>query len=57
VVGADDEFTPVSDAEALHAALPGSALRVVEGAAHMPNLERPEEFDAALAELLARVDG
>ncbi|MFD7133791.1 alpha/beta fold hydrolase [Streptomyces sp. NPDC059894] len=57
VVGADDEFTPVSDAQALHALVPDSELRVVEGCAHMPNLERPQEFNAALADLLARVDG
>ncbi|MGC0330705.1 3-oxoadipate enol-lactonase [Streptomyces sp. SAI-170] len=56
VVGTDDEYTPVSDAEALHAALADSVLHIVEGAAHMPNLERPEEFNAALAGLLARVD-
>ncbi|MFF5477076.1 alpha/beta fold hydrolase [Streptomyces sp. NPDC012935] len=57
VVGADDAFTPVSDAEAMHAALPDSTLRVIAGAAHMPNLERPAEFDEALGEFLARVDG
>ncbi|MEW2114987.1 alpha/beta hydrolase [Streptomyces sp. NPDC005474] len=57
VVGADDEFTPVSDAEAMHAALPDSALHVIEGAAHMPNLERPAEFNKALADFLAtRID-
>lgn len=56
VVGADDEFTPVSDAEAMHAALPDSVLRVIEGSAHMPNLERAEEFNAALREFLVRVD-
>ncbi|MGA5894816.1 alpha/beta fold hydrolase [Streptomyces venetus] len=56
VVGADDDFTPVSDARAMHAALPDSALLVVEGAAHMPNLERPEVFDKALGEFLTRVD-
>ncbi|MDF3301045.1 alpha/beta fold hydrolase [Streptomyces tropicalis] len=56
VVGADDTFTPVAEAEAMHAALPDSALHVVEGAAHLPNLERPEEFNSALAEFLARVD-
>ncbi|MEU4267980.1 alpha/beta fold hydrolase [Streptomyces sp. NPDC026092] len=53
VVGRDDAFTPVADAEAMHAALPHSTLVVVERAAHMPNLERPEEFDAALATFLA----
>ncbi|MFF8275401.1 alpha/beta fold hydrolase [Streptomyces lateritius] len=52
VVGRDDAFTPVADAEAMHAALPDSTLAVVESAAHMPNLERPEEFDTALAEFL-----
>ncbi|MEU3280404.1 alpha/beta fold hydrolase [Streptomyces antibioticus] len=55
VVGADDEFTPVSDAEAMHAALPDSELRVIPGAAHLPNLERPAEFDAALGRFLAGI--
>ncbi|MFI9760600.1 alpha/beta fold hydrolase [Streptomyces sp. NPDC051963] len=57
VVGADDEYTPVRDAEEMHAALADSTLRVVEGAAHMPNLERPAEFNDALQEFLVRVDG
>ncbi|MGC9541995.1 alpha/beta fold hydrolase [Streptomyces sp. UG1] len=56
VVGADDTYTPVPDAEAMHTALPDSTLRVIEGAAHMPNLERAEEFNEALGALLARVD-
>jgi pimeloyl-ACP methyl ester carboxylesterase len=56
VVGADDEYTPVADAQAMHAALPDSTLRVIENAAHMPNLERPEEFDNALTEFLTRID-
>ncbi|MFJ4581029.1 alpha/beta fold hydrolase [Streptomyces echinatus] len=57
VVGADDTYTPVADAEAMHAALPDSALHVVEGAAHLPNLERPREFNRVLGEFLARLDG
>ncbi|MET8564622.1 alpha/beta fold hydrolase [Streptomyces flaveolus] len=57
VVGADDTYTPVAGAEAMHASLPDSVLHVVEGAAHLPNLERPEEFNRALAEFLARLDG
>ncbi|QIJ63730.1 alpha/beta hydrolase [Streptomyces sp. JB150] len=56
VVGEDDEFTPVPVAESLHALLPDSALHVVKGAAHLPNLERPREFNAALAAFLARID-
>jgi pimeloyl-ACP methyl ester carboxylesterase len=55
VVGRDDVFTPVSDAEYLHERIPGARLTVVEGAAHMPNLERPAEFNAALAGLLTDV--
>ncbi|MEU2288883.1 alpha/beta hydrolase [Streptomyces sp. NPDC013178] len=56
VVGADDEFTPVSDAEDMHALLPDSVLKVIEGSAHMPNLERAGEFNGALEEFLNRVD-
>ncbi|MFD4412141.1 MULTISPECIES: alpha/beta fold hydrolase [unclassified Streptomyces] len=56
VVGADDEYTPVADAAALHAALPDSMLHVVESAAHMPNLERAEEFNGVLADFLAGLE-
>ncbi|MEU1622280.1 alpha/beta fold hydrolase [Streptomyces sp. NPDC005722] len=48
VVGRDDVYTPVAEAEAMHAAVRGSRLVVVEGAGHLPNLERPDAFDAAL---------
>ena len=54
VVGSEDEFTPVAGAEAMAARIPGAELVVVDGAAHMPNLERPAAFDAALERLLAR---
>lgn len=55
VVGVDDEYTPVRDAELMHRQLPDSTLTVIEGAAHMPNLERPDEFNAALRAFLSRV--
>ncbi|MDF5758227.1 alpha/beta fold hydrolase [Spongiactinospora sp. TRM90649] len=48
VVGDEDEYTPISEARLMHDAIPGSRLVVIEGAAHMPNLERPTEFNAAL---------
>lgn len=54
VVGSDDEYTPVEDAKYMHERVPGSTLVVVDGAAHMPNLERPEVFNKAVAELLAQ---
>ncbi|ARP71091.1 alpha/beta hydrolase [Streptomyces pluripotens] len=57
ITGADDTYTPVSDAEVMHAALPDSELHVIEGAAHLPNLERPAEFNRVLGDFLARLDG
>jgi 3-oxoadipate enol-lactonase len=48
VVGADDVFTPVSDAESMHAQLPDSTLTVIPAAGHMPNLEYPDAFNTAL---------
>jgi pimeloyl-ACP methyl ester carboxylesterase len=53
VVGRDDTYTPVSDAEFLHRRIPDARLVVVEDAAHLPNLEQPAAFDAALATFLA----
>ncbi|GAB2605985.1 alpha/beta fold hydrolase [Streptomyces capparidis] len=53
VVGRDDAFTPVADAEYLRDRIPGASLTVVEGAGHMPNLERPEVFNRALGDFLA----
>ncbi|WP_308257715.1 alpha/beta fold hydrolase [Pseudonocardia lacus] len=55
VVGADDAFTPVADARAIADAIPGAELVVIPGAAHMPNLEQPDAFDAALTHLLTRI--
>jgi 3-oxoadipate enol-lactonase len=53
VVGQDDEFTPVGDAEFMYQRIPGATLAVIEGAAHMPNMERPAEFNRALRQFLA----
>lgn len=52
VVGREDEFTPVADAELLHRGIRGSTLVVIEGAGHLPNLERETEFDEALSTFL-----
>ncbi|MFI2367621.1 alpha/beta fold hydrolase [Streptomyces sp. NPDC018833] len=52
VVGADDEFTPVSDARVISDGIPDAELEVIQGAAHMPNLERAAEFDVALQRFL-----
>jgi 3-oxoadipate enol-lactonase len=55
VVGRDDEYTPVAVATAMHERIPGSELLVVDGAAHMPNLERPAEFNTAFHRFLRSI--
>lgn len=52
VVGSEDEFTPVSDAEFMRQRIPASQLVVIEGAGHMPNLENPVEFNRVVGKFL-----
>ena len=52
VVGSEDVLTPPADSEAMHAKIEGSRLVVVEGAGHLSNVERPEEFNRAFGEFL-----
>lgn len=55
VVGSEDEFTPVSDGELMHSLIAGSTLLVVDGAGHMPNLEREAVFGDAVGTFLESV--
>jgi 3-oxoadipate enol-lactonase len=48
VTGADDPVVTPAAGDALAAAIPGAAHTVVEGAAHIANIEQPEAFTAAL---------
>jgi 3-oxoadipate enol-lactonase len=52
VVGRDDRSTPVAEAQALHTAIPGSRLKVIEHAAHLPNIEQASRFNAVLGRFL-----
>ena len=52
IVGALDESTTPAQAEALHALIPASELAVIPGAAHLANIERPEEFTRLLLAFL-----
>jgi pimeloyl-ACP methyl ester carboxylesterase len=54
VVGDEDAFTTRIDAEQMCGFLKRSELVWIEGAGHLPNLEREEEFNAALERLLRR---
>lgn len=52
VVGDQDAYTPVPDAEYMHQRISNSTLLVVADAGHMPNLEQPDVFNHALLEFL-----
>jgi len=52
IVGDEDVFTPVSEAQALHRGITGSRLEVIEGAGHVSNLERPAAFNHVVSEFL-----
>jgi pimeloyl-ACP methyl ester carboxylesterase len=52
IVGGDDEFTPISDAEFMRERIPNSRTAVIEATGHMPNLERPDEFNRVVEEFL-----
>jgi 3-oxoadipate enol-lactonase len=52
VTGELDEITPVSDADAMHHAIPRSTLCVIPGAGHLSNLEQPDVFSRALGDFL-----
>ncbi|HUD62015.1 MAG TPA: 3-oxoadipate enol-lactonase [Acetobacteraceae bacterium] len=52
LVGRDDRSTPVAEAQALHKAISGSQLEVIEHAAHLPNIEQASRFNAVLGRFL-----
>jgi pimeloyl-ACP methyl ester carboxylesterase len=51
--GDQDGVTPLSNARAIAAAIPGARIRIIPATAHLTMLERPEAFNAALTEFLA----
>lgn len=55
LVGSEDTITPLPSSEAMTRAIPGARLEVIEGAGHASNIERPAEFNRALAEFLKDV--
>lgn len=55
IVGSEDEFTPIQDAEVMNRGIAGSQLAIIEGVGHMPNMERPSEFNAVLKQFLVPI--
>jgi 3-oxoadipate enol-lactonase len=52
VVGEHDLLTPPALARSMAERIPGARLTIIEGAAHLPNIERPREFNAAVLPFL-----
>lgn len=54
VWGRNDELIPLAKGEQFHHGIPGSKMAVIDQCGHVPELERPEEFDRALMEFLGQ---
>ena len=55
VVGSEDTLTPVAEAERMRNGIRGAWLRIIDDAGHLSNLEKPEEFNAALTEFIESI--
>ncbi len=55
VVGNQDNPDVVASSELLAARIPGARKAVIDGAAHLPNMERPAEFNRLVLEFLAEL--
>ncbi len=55
LVGEKDVTTPPAASRAMHEKIPGSELHIIPDAAHMSNLENPDEFNRHLLAFLRRV--
>ncbi|MBZ4416363.1 alpha/beta fold hydrolase [Myxococcus sp. RHSTA-1-4] len=53
VVGEHDAITPLEKAKAMADLISGARLEVIPGAAHLPNQEQPERFNAVLDSFLS----
>lgn len=56
VAGADDVATPPGVMDPIHRAIAGSRMEVIDGAAHLPNIDRPDAFNQLLGEFLTSSD-
>lgn len=56
LTGSEDEVATPLLAGQLHAAIPGSSLKIIPYAAHMPNIEQPGAFNRLLSEFVDSVE-
>jgi 3-oxoadipate enol-lactonase len=55
VVGEHDHATPLAMSKALHEAIPGSTLKIIEDGWHLSPIECPDKVAAEIANLLERI--
>jgi pimeloyl-ACP methyl ester carboxylesterase len=55
IVGREDAIRPVADAEFMQRGIRNSQLEIVEDAAHLTNMEQPEEFNKAMLAFLKSI--
>ena len=56
VVGDEDAITPPALSQELAALIPNSRLDVIQGASHLANLDKPEEFNRSIEDFLSEVE-
>jgi len=54
IVGKDDPACPVASAEVLHQGIEGSDLAIIDEAAHLPNIQKRDEFNSILLDFLGK---
>lgn len=54
VVGEKDTITPPSEAERMKSAMPNASLLEIANAAHLSNMEKPDELNTAVEQFLSR---
>lgn len=55
IVGEEDYAAPVAMAKAIHEAIAGSSLRIIEGGRHLTPIECPDEITDEIVTLLGRI--
>lgn len=56
ITGQDDVLTPPSVGEEMSRRFPDSRFELIEGAGHLSNLERPDQFNAALWSFISAIE-
>jgi pimeloyl-ACP methyl ester carboxylesterase len=54
VWGREDSVAPVSHAERFHASIAGSQVVIIEESGHLPQIEKPSDFNKAVLEFLVK---